>query len=70
MTNFNAWLTLAKLKARNFFTKENGDVNVVSMVILIGVAVLLAIIFKDSITGLLKELLETITGNAKQAVAE
>ena len=47
---------------------ERGDVNIVSIVVLIGVAVLLAIVFKDAIGGLLKDLLETIKGNATGAV--
>ena len=37
----------AKEKVADFFTKENGDVNVVSIVFLIGIAVVLAIVFKD-----------------------
>lgn len=38
----------------NFFYDEQGDVNIVSMVILIGVAVLAAVLFKKQ----LKELIE------------
>ena len=63
------WMTQAKMKVREFFTKENGDVNVVSIVVLIGIAVLLAIIFKDSISTLLGKLFQTITKNAEGAIA-
>lgn len=59
-------------KARNGFHKfikdEKGDVNIVSIVVLIGVAVLLALIFKDAITDLIESLLDTITQNATDAV--
>ena len=51
-----------------FATEENGDVNIVSIVVLIGVAVLLALIFKDAIGGLIETLLNTIEENAKNAV--
>ncbi len=59
---------LAKYKLHAFLTDENGDVNIVSMVVLIGVAVLLAIVFKDAIGKLIKNLLATISGNATDAV--
>lgn len=59
-------------KARNGFYKfihdEKGDVNIVSIVVLIGVAVLLALIFKDAITELIESMLDTITENATDAV--
>lgn len=61
------WMSL-KLKAKSFLQKENGDVNVVAIVVLIGVAVLLAIIFKDAISKLITDLIKTITGKANQAV--
>lgn len=51
-----------------FLYDEEGDVNIVSIVVLIGIAVLLAIIFKDAIGGLLESLLDSISGNAESAV--
>ena len=51
-------------KVRNFVRNERGDVNIVSIVVLIGVAVILAILFKDAIGDLLTSLLQTIQGNA------
>lgn len=56
-TGINAW-----------FYEEDGDVNIVSIVVLIGVVVLLAIVFKDGIAKLIRTLLETITGTADGAV--
>ncbi len=37
----------AKMAMQKFFTKENGEVNVVAMVVLIAVAVVLALLLKD-----------------------
>lgn len=55
-------------KIQKLIKDERGDVNIVSIVVLIGIAVLLAIVFKDAIGELLTSLLDTITGNATDAV--
>ncbi len=57
----------AQCKIREFVRKENGDVNIVSIVVLIGIAVLLAIVFKDAIAKLLKQMFESIGQNATDA---
>ena len=56
-------------KLNQFLHDEKGEVNIVSIVVLIGIAVVLAIVFKDAISNLLKSLLNTIDGNAQNAVA-
>lgn len=58
----------AKLALRRFFTNEKGEVNVVAIVVLIAVAVVLALFFKEQIGKLLKSMLESITGKAKTAL--
>lgn len=69
MLNYlNLFMLRMYLKANELFTNEDGDVNIVSIVVLIGVAVLLAIVFKDSIGKLLKNLLKTIESNASGVV--
>ena len=68
MNALNMFMLSMKLKFQQFCTKENGDVNIVSIGVLIGIAVLLAIVFKDAISGLFNDLLETITSNATDAV--
>lgn len=62
------WILQAQMKLEEFCKKENGDVNVVSIVVLIGIAVLLAIVFKDAITELLESLFGTIEDNANKAI--
>ena len=51
-----------------FFHKENGEVNIVAIVVLIGIAVLLAIFFKDQIAGLLKGMFGTIENGTDNAL--
>lgn len=68
LQNLTMMMVSAKVKLNRFLRDERGDVNIVSIVVLIGIAVLLAIVFKDAIGGLLTDLLETITGNATGAV--
>lgn len=62
------WMLQAKMKLNEFCKKENGDVNVVSIVILIGIAVVLAILFKGAIANLLNSLFKTIENNAGKAI--
>lgn len=59
---------MAKYKLRKLFSDEKGEVNIVAIVVLIGIAVLLALIFKDQIQKLLETLFGTITKNANDAV--
>lgn len=53
---------------QNFLEEERGAVDIVAIVVLIGIAVLLAVLFKDQVTGLLNSLFEVINKNATNAV--
>lgn len=64
----DSFLFMAKYRLRAFLTDENGDVNIVSMVVLIGIVVLLAIVFKEQIKILIESLLKTINGTAQNAI--
>lgn len=66
----DSFLFMAKYRLHAFLTDENGDVNIVSMVVLIGIAVLLAIVFRKQIENLINTLLQTITNNAQNAIKE
>lgn len=57
-----------KGKAMKFIHSENGEVNIVTTVILIGIAISLAVAFKTEISGLLQSLLQQITGKANSAI--
>lgn len=58
----------AKMKLRQLISDEKGAVDIVAIVVLIGIAVLLAVIFKDQIAALLESLFGTITENANNTV--
>ena len=58
----------AQSKVRDFVKKENGDVNIVSIVVLIGIAVVLAIIFRKQISDLINNLFNTIGNNANDVI--
>lgn len=58
-----------KLFLMSIVYDEEGDVNIVSIVVLIGIAVLLAVFFRKRIEKLLGTLLDTIEGTAESAVS-
>jgi flagellin-like protein len=64
-TMMKLWI---QVQLGKFVKDEKGEVNIVAMVILIGIAVVLAIIFKDAIGGLINSLLKQIEGNANNAI--
>ena len=68
MFEIKAMALKAGIKFREFLRKENGEVNIVTIVVLIGIAVLLAIIFRGAITNLLNSLFGTIENNAQNAI--
>lgn len=70
MTMMNVWMLQAKMKMRQFFTKENGDVNVVSIVVLIGIALVLAVFFRNQIEQIIRNLFAGITKNVSSATKE
>lgn len=62
------WGPLVKAKVKKVFTDEKGDVNIVSIVVLMGIAVLLALVFQKEVTKLLEGLFGTISEKANDAV--
>ena len=55
-------------KLADLFKDESGEVNIVAIVILIGIAVVLALFFKEQIQALLERLFTTIGNKADDAV--
>ena len=60
LTMMKVWL---QAKLGRFFKEEKGEVNIVAMVVLIGIAVILALVFKDAISNLINGMLKQIQGN-------
>ena len=57
-----------KGKVMKFINAEEGEVNIVTTVVLIGIAVALAVIFKGHVTNLVNTLMVNITSSATNAV--
>lgn len=55
-------------KLQTFRREERGAVDVVAIVVMIGIAVALAVIFRTQIESLITNLLSSIEGNATSAV--
>ena len=58
--------TVAKIKVKQLFTDEKGEVNIVAIVVLIGIAVILALAFKDKIVDVLGDLFKQVDTNIKK----
>lgn len=68
MTMMTRMFLNAQLKVERFFKNEDGEVNIIAIVVLIGIAILLALIFKNRIAELINSLFDTIDQNAQNAV--
>ncbi len=68
LQNFLIMSSVVKAEVRAFFSDEKGEVNIVAIVVLIGIAVLLALFFQEEIETLLEGLFKTISTNATDAV--
>lgn len=55
-------------RVKAFLDEEHGAVDIVAVVVLIGIAVALAVIFKGRISTLLQDLLDKIGNNAKDVI--
>lgn len=64
------YANIARLKVKDFFKDENGAVDIVAIVVLMGIVVLVALVFKTQLTGLVTDLFKTITGKATDAVTQ
>lgn len=60
--------TWAEVKIRDFLQKEDGDVNIVSIVVIIGIVIILATLFKGRILALLNTLFDKINTGATDAI--
>lgn len=68
LQNVKVLALMARNRISCLFRDEKGEVNIVAIVVLIGIAVLLALVFKEQIENLLTTLFGTIIDNADKAV--
>jgi hypothetical protein len=59
-----------KSRLRDLVTREDGEVNIVAIVVLIGIALVLAVLFRKQIQALLEKLFASINTNADTAVED
>lgn len=64
------YANIARLKVKDFFKDESGAVDIVAIVVLMGIVVLVALVFKKQLTNLVTNLFATITGKATDAVTQ
>lgn len=68
MQNLMLMTAMAKTKLHKLLSDERGGATIVTMVVLIGIAVSLALIFKTQIQELLESLFKTIIDVTNQSV--
>ena len=54
-------------KIKSMLTKENGEANIVAIILVIAIVVALAIVFRESIGNLFNRIWAGITGNVGEA---
>lgn len=64
------YANIVRLKVKDFFKDESGAVDIVAIVVLMGIVVLVALVFKKQLTNLVTNLFATITGKATDAVTQ
>ncbi len=62
------WYSNAKLFGRKFIYDEDGAVSIVTIVVLIGIAILLAVVFRSKIEELLNTLFNSIKESGTNAI--
>lgn len=66
--NGSIFLNRQKDKLKEAFVDETGAVDIVAVVVLIGIAVVLAVLFRTQIEGVLNTLFDSISKNADDAI--
>lgn len=64
----NVWCSYVWFKLKNFFESEKGAVDIIAIVVMIGIVVLVALVFKDQLAQLINDLFKDIGGQASNAV--
>lgn len=64
-----AYIKMMQAKQK-FLKEERGAVDIVAIVVLIGIAVLLAVVFKNQVANLINKLFENIMRNAKNVTSD
>lgn len=68
LQQINVWCNYVWFKLKNFFESEKGAVDIIAIVVMIGIVVLVALVFKDRLGQLIKDLFTDIETQSKSAV--
>ncbi len=68
MTYIQVMATYVRAKLGSALSNEKGEVNIIAIVVLIGIAIILAVVFKNQVKGLLTTLFTTLEGEGKNAI--
>ncbi len=68
MQNLMTLGVMASLRLKKFFLDEKGEVNIVATVVLIGIAVILALVFKGYILNLLENLFGQLNNTTENII--
>lgn len=63
-------MQMLRMKVREFLTKENGDTNIIAIVLIMVVVVGLAVVFRENITSLITKMWTKITTDATPFTGE
>ena len=59
---------IARRKMESFMKKEDGAVDIVAIVVLIGIVVIIAVVFRKAIANLISNLFNAIGNNANKVI--
>ena len=62
------YANIARLKVKDFFKDESGAVDIVAIVVLMGIVVIVALVFKTQLNDLIKHLFKMLEGTADNAI--
>lgn len=68
MTYIQVMATYVRAKLGKALSNEKGEVNIIAIVVLIGIAIILAVVFKDKVKDLLNTLFTTLDAEGKKAI--
>lgn len=64
------WYIAGMTRFHRFKTEDRGDVNIVSIVVLCGIVIFLAIIFRDALKDVIDKTLDEVATNAQNVAGE
>ncbi len=64
----NVWCNYVWFKLKNFFESEKGAVDIIAIVVMIGIVVLVAVVFKDRLIELVNHLFDVLDTSSEDVI--